>query len=638
MFKPRMSFLFVFLLIVGCSESPSPSGAGPIAGDTAAAVDVPAPAAGMEESLAETARINAWFDEQNEERLSFSPIELTMLGRKTQYDEIDQMSIAAQREYLDWFAASVAEMEAGFDYDLLDFEAKTSYDLWKYIYERNRDNFDFFHHEYIFEQMDGAHSFLPVVLLNYHSVASLSDMQAYITRIGGIARALGQQLDWAQSNAERGVRPPRFAYELVIDEAEGLLDGAPFTEGDGDAPLWVDAQAKIQGLVEDVGIDEATAAALREQARAALVNELQPAYQSLVSWLQQDLDNTDAEPQGVHALPDGENYYRQMLSSYTTTDLSAEEIHQIGLQEVERLRAEMEAIKDEVGFEGSMQEFFRFINTDEQFFYPDTDEGRQQFLADSEAYLNDIEAMLPEYFGILPRAELVVRRVEAFREQDGAPAHYYPSSEDGSIPGVYYAHLSDMTANPKYEMESVAYHEGLPGHHMQIAIAQELEAVPDFRGQFFFNAYTEGWGLYSEQLAWEMGQYEDPYSNFGRLSNEMWRAVRLVVDTGLHAMGWSEQQAIDFFSENAATPLPSVIAEVRRYLVIPGQATSYKIGMLKILELRERAQTELGDAFDIRDFHDVVLSGGALPLEILERRVDNYIGLARRGEEFLRTI
>ncbi|MEX2470019.1 MAG: DUF885 domain-containing protein [Pseudohongiellaceae bacterium] len=635
MFTARIPVFFLLLLIAGCGESPQQPGTVQTTIDTPMAASEKAAATGTDESLAETARLNAWFNDQNEERLTFSPIELTMLGRKTQYDEIDQMSIAAQREYLDWFAASVAEMEAQFDYELLDFEAKTSYDLWRYIYTRNRDAFDFFHHEYIFEQMDGAHSFLPVVLLNYHSVASIDDMQAYITRIGGIARALGQQLDWAQTNAERGVRPPRFAYELVIDEAEGLLDGAPFTDSDGVAPLWADVQSKIQGLADNAGIDADTAANLREQARAALVNELQPAYTSLVAWLEQDLGNTDAEPQGVHALPDGENYYRQMLSFYTTTDLSAEEIHQIGLQEVERLSAGMEAIKDEVGFVGTMQEFFRFINTDEQFFYSNTDAGRQQFLADSAAFLADIEAVLPEYFGIQPQAELVVKRVEAFREQDGAPAHYYPSSEDGSIPGVYYAHLSDMTANPNYEMESVAYHEGLPGHHMQIAIAQELESVPDFRGQFFFNAYTEGWGLYSEQLAYEMGQYRDPYSNFGRLSNEMWRAVRLVVDTGLHAMGWSEQQAIDFFAENAATPLPSVIAEVRRYLVLPGQATSYKIGMLKILELRERAQTELGENFDIRDFHDVVLGGGALPLEILERRVVNYIDLAGRGQEFL---
>ena len=613
------------LTLFACGEAPRTS----VSNTDPAGTDATVQAAAEQEQVSESERINAWFAEQNEARLRFSPIELTMLGRKEMYDQIDQMSLQASQEYLDWFAASVAEMEASFDYDALDLEAKTSYDLWRYIYERNRDNFAFNHHEYIFEQMDGVHSFLPVLLLNYHSVASLADMQAYISRINGVARALNQQLDWAQRNAERGVRPPRFAYEMVIDEARGLIEGAPFTDSEEDSALWADAQAKIAALQDSGEIDADTAADLRQQARSALTGALQPAYAGLADWLEQDMPNTDAEPQGVHALPDGENYYRQLLSSYTTTDMSAEEIHQIGLDEVARLGEAMEQIKDSVGFEGSMQEFFRYLNTDEQFYYPNTDAGRQQFLVDATAYLDDIKAVLPEYFGILPRADLVVKRVEPFREQDGAPEHYYPSSEDGSTPGVYYAHLSDMSANPKYEMESIAYHEGLPGHHMQIAIAQELETVPDFRGQFFFNAYTEGWGLYAEQLALEMGQYQDPYANFGRLSNEMWRAVRLVVDTGMHAMGWSEQQAIDYFAEHVATPLPSVIAEIRRYLAIPGQATSYKIGMIKILELRERAREQLGEEFDIRRFHDVILGGGALPLDILERRVDNYIAMTQ---------
>jgi uncharacterized protein (DUF885 family) len=305
--------------------------------------------------------------------------------------------------------------------------------------------------------------------------------------------------------------------------------------------------------------------------------------------------------------------------------MTADEVHDYGLAEVARIRAEMEEIKSDVGFEGTLQEFFVFLREDPQFFFPNTDEGREGYIQAAREHLDYIEQSLPEYFGILPKADLEVKRVEPFREQPGAAQHYFPGTPDGSRPGVYYAHLSDMNAMPKHQLEVVAYHEGLPGHHMQIAIAQELESVPEFRTQSFFNAYAEGWGLYAERLAKEMGAYEDPYSDFGRLSTEIWRAIRLVVDTGLHAKGWSEQEAIDFFLENSSMAEGAIRSEVQRYLVTPGQATSYKIGMMKILELRENARAELGEKFDIKAFHDTVLGGGALPLEILERRVNDWV-------------
>jgi uncharacterized protein (DUF885 family) len=259
-------------------------------------------------------------------------------------------------------------------------------------------------------------------------------------------------------------------------------------------------------------------------------------------------------------------------------------------------------------------------------YYPNTDAGRQGYIDDATAAINKIKAVLPEYFGILPQADMVVKRVEAFREQDGAAQHYMPSTPDGSRPGVYYAHLSDMTAMPKRELEVIAYHEGLPGHHMQIAISLELSGLPTFRKQSYLNAYGEGWALYTEWLAKEMpGTYQDPLSEFGRLGSEMWRAIRLVVDTGLHVKGWSEDKAIAYFKENSAITSEQAQSEVRRYLVIPGQATGYKIGMIKIQELRAHAKSELGDKFDIRAFHDVILGGGALPLTILERKVNAWI-------------
>jgi uncharacterized protein (DUF885 family) len=295
----------------------------------------------------------------------------------------------------------------------------------------------------------------------------------------------------------------------------------------------------------------------------------------------------------------------------------------------------MESIKTDFGFEGSLQDFFVFLRDtkdDPRLYYPNTDEGRQGYIDDATAAIDGIKDVLPDYFGILPRADMVVKRVEPFREQDGAAQHYFPSTPDGSRPGVYYAHLSDMTAMPKRELEVIAYHEGLPGHHMQIAIQQELEAVPTFRTQAGVTAYSEGWGLYSEWLAIEMpGTYQDPLSRFGRAGSEMWRAIRLVVDTGLHAKGWSEEEAVQYFMSNSAITEAQARSEVRRYLVIPGQATSYKVGMLKIQDLRRKAEAELGEAFDIRAFHDTILGGGALPLAILERRVDEWIASVQAG-------
>jgi uncharacterized protein (DUF885 family) len=313
--------------------------------------------------------------------------------------------------------------------------------------------------------------------------------------------------------------------------------------------------------------------------------------------------------------------------------MTADEIHELGLREVARIKAGMQVIKEQVGFAGTLEEFFAYVREDSQFYFPNTDEGREAYLEAARDYLGFIEQRLPSYFGILPKADLVVKRVEAFREQPGAAQHYFQGTPDGSRPGIYYAHLADMGAMPKPQMEVVAYHEGIPGHHMQVSIAQELTGVPEFRTQSFFNAYVEGWALYAELLAKEMGAYDDPYGDFGRLSTEIWRAIRLVVDTGLHSKGWTEADAVDYFTANSPAATGQIRSEIRRYIVWPGQATSYKIGMLDILELRHEAEQELGANFDIRGFHDTVLGGGALPLSILERRVNAWI--AERGREVI---
>ena len=601
-------------LLTACSTVPPTAATAPGAESTQAA------------ATSEDARLNAWFERKYEEELQFSPIQMTFLGRKDRYSEIDDMSREAADRQLAWREAAVEEMRSTFDYDALSDASKLSWDLYEYQLDAAKAAHPFADHGYPFEQMGGMQSQLPTFMINFHKVEEESDYTAYIARLREVPRAFGQLMDQVRRSAELGIRPPRFAHEGVIDQGTKVVTGAPFTEGD-DSALWADAQAKADALVKAGKIDEARATELKAEARAALVEAVKPAYADVIAWFKADMAKAAVNPTGVGSRhPNGAAYYAQRLKASTTTDLTADQVHQIGLDEVKRIRGEMEALKDKVGFEGDLQAFFKFIATDPQFKYPNTDAGRQAYIDDATKAINTIKQQLPNYFGLLPKADIVVKRVEPFREVDGAAQHYYPSTPDGSRPGVYYAHLSDMNAMPKTELEVIAYHEGLPGHHMQIAIAQELQGVPEFRKQAGFTAYAEGWGLYSEWLAREMpGTYTDPYSEYGRLTSEMWRAIRLVVDTGLHAKGWTQEQAVAFMSENSSIPQQAVEAEIRRYITWPGQATAYKIGMIKIQELRAKAEKELGDDFDIRGFHDAILGGGALPLTLLERKIDQWI-------------
>ncbi|MEO1252259.1 MAG: DUF885 domain-containing protein [Pseudomonadota bacterium] len=610
------------LLLSGCGEGGvSDTAAPPPAQQGAAEASTETRA---EAVAAESQRLDEWFAARWEEELDFSPLTKTFLGRKEDNDKVDDLSEAAEDRELAWRRNAVAEMRTEFDYDLLNDEAKTSYDLFAFELARDEAASSFRRRVYVFNQMVGPHAQLPNFLINFHSVETGDDMRAYVTRIGGVSRAIGEALERAQVGADEGVHAPLFAYEGALAQSRALVTGAPF-EGDGDAPLWADANKKIDGLLEAGAIDEAEAQSLRDDARAALVDAFKPAYDELIAWLEADMANSPDIATGVGSLPDGEGFYRERLSNWTTTEMTPDEVHELGLAEVARIRAEMEAIKDRVEFTGSLQEFFTFVREDDQFYYPNTDDGREAYLQAARDHLAFIEDRLPDYFGLLPEADLVVKRVEAFRERDGGAQHYFPGTPDGSRPGIFYAHLSDMKAMPIPQLEVIAYHEGNPGHHMQNSIAQEAEDLPEFRNQANFGAYGEGWALYSELLAKEMGAYEDPYSDFGRLTTEIWRAIRLVVDTGLHAKGWTEEESVAYFTANSPAAAGQIKSEVQRYIVIPGQATSYKVGMIKIQELRAKAEAVLGDDFDIRGFHDTVLGGGALPLSLLETRIDAWI-------------
>lgn len=616
--------------LIACALALALTGPAGAATPQAGAAWSPPAAISQADIEAETERLNQWFEKKYEEQLRFSPLQLTFQGRKDLYDQLDDLSEQATLDQVAWQKSSVEEMEKTFAYAKLSDEGKFSYDLWKLQYENARDGLPFLVDRYAFDQMKGAQSFLPTILINFHKVDEEADYSAYVARLAATARAFDQLLERARKSARQGVRPPKFAYEGVIDQARKVIAGAPFSEGK-DSSIWADAQAKADALVKNGKIDAERAASLKQQARTVLLEQFKPGYERIIAWCEQDLPNAAVNASGVgstHA--NGKAYYEYQLRQMTTTNMTADQIHALGLKEVERIKGEMNALKNRVGFKGDLDAFFAFIDSDPRFKFPNTDAGREAYIDQATRVIANIKAQLPNYFGLLPKADLVVKRVEAFREQPGAAQHYFPGTPDGSRPGVYYAHLSDMDAMPKPELEVIAYHEGLPGHHMQISIAQELTGVPRFRTQADFTAYSEGWGLYAEWLAKEMpNTYQDPYSEFGRLSSEMWRAIRLVVDTGLHSKGWTEQQAVDYFDANSAVPLAAIQSEVQRYLVMPGQATAYKIGMIRIQELRRKAEAELGDRFDIKGFHDTVLDGGALPLTLLDRRVDQWIASRR---------
>jgi uncharacterized protein (DUF885 family) len=404
-----------------------------------------------------------------------------------------------------------------------------------------------------------------------------------------------------------------------------VIKGRPFDDGPADSPLFADFKAKI-GVIT---LDEKRREELTAQAVQALLSSVRPAWDSAIAWAK-SAEQRATTDDGIWKLPDGGVYYDFLLEDFTTTKLTAAEIHDIGLREVARLHGEMRRVIHEVGFEGDLAAFFDFMREDDRFYYPDTPEGQAAWLAEATRSIAAIRARLPELFVTLPKAELVVRAVEPFREKSASKAFYQRPAQDGSRPGVFYANLYRMREMPKYEQEALAFHEGIPGHHMQNAVAAEQEALPQFRRGGGYTAYSEGWGLYSERLGKELGFYKDPYSEFGRLALELHRAVRLVVDTGLHAGRWSREQTIRYHVENSPTGEDAAIRATERYILNPGQATAYMIGMLKIVELRERAAATLGKDFDIREFHDLVLRTGAVPLTVLESEVLRWIE-SRRG-------
>jgi uncharacterized protein (DUF885 family) len=435
-------------------------------------------------------------------------------------------------------------------------------------------------------------------------------VQHYISRLKESKRFYTQSLEGMRIREQKGIYPPTFVVQRVLDEMQGFID-KPAAEN----ILYTSLAKKID---DSELINNEQKSDLLAQTEAEIENTVYPTYQMLIEYFNGIKSKTSSND-GIWQMPQGEDVYKLALRFLTTTDYSADEIHNIGLSEVLRIQAEILTILESEGFDVTLG-FTSAINelaAQEQFYYPDTDEGREQILADYQVILDEINTGLGDSFSMRPKAGMEVKRIPLFKEKTAPGAYYQQPSLDGSRPGAFFANLYDIKATPKYGMRTLAYHEGIPGHHFQIAIAMELDGLPIFRTLSVFTAYVEGWALYSEYLAWELGFQDDPYDNIGRLQAELFRAVRLVVDTGIHDKRWTREEAISYMLANTGMAESDVTSEIERYIVIPGQATAYKVGMMKILEVRQKAKDALGDKFVLGEFHDVVLKNGAVPLDIL---------------------
>ena len=593
-----------------------------------AAISVAANAQIPDQIAVESKRANEFFDKCWDENLARHPVDESFYGIKTHYDQLEDLSDEkAAADHAVW-QKQLATLKRDFKPELLNSQAQLSYKLFEREAEREEEEFKFRFDVYPVSQMRGVHAQIPTFLINIHKIDNVKDAEAYIARLNAIPKLFDQLIINLQVREEKGVVAPRFVFPLVLDACHKVIQGKPFDSNPDNSPLLDDFTKKV-GALKDV--DSVTRDRLLSGATKALNESVRPAYEKVIAFLegQSKRANDDA---GVWKFPDGADFYSSALRRTTTTNLRAAEIHEIGLKEVARIHGEMTKIKDKVGFKGDLQGFFKFMREDRQFYLPDTDEGRATYLARAVAIIDEMKKRLDELFATKPKADIVVKAVEKFREKSAGKAFYQQPAPDGSRPGMFYVNLREMQSNPTYELEALAHHEGIPGHHMQIAIAQELSGIPKFRKfSHAYTAYTEGWGLYSEQVPKEIGMYRDPYSDFGRLALELWRAGRLVVDTGIHDKKWTRQQAIDYLKQNTPNSEADCIDSINRYIVMPSQATAYKIGMIKILELRESAKKQLGSKFDLRQFHDVVLTNGALPLDVLEQLVEQWIKSKQNG-------
>lgn len=568
--------------------------------------------------------LHAFFEAAYEERIARSPQTLTTLGIKRSQDRLDDYSDAARQDEYRLVVEQLARLR-DFDPATLDDEDRLSYDLFAFEAQQLIDGYAFRHNHYLVNQKFGLHSDFPAFMINMHRIDGIDDAQSYIARLQAFNIACTQVIGELERRQALGVVAPAFLFEQMIGDCRAFIGADQSAASAERNPLYQDFHGKLERL-SDLGPDQ------RDELLAALKDALEqsviPAYARLARFLE-DQQQYAPEQGGAWSLPDGEAFYAHCLRSETTTTLTAEEVHQLGQQEMARIHQELIALQPTLGISGDLANLLEHAREDPSFYYPQTPEGREAYLRDLQQPIDRMAERLPTLFTRLPEDDLLVKPVEPHREKTAGLAFYQVPASDGSRPGIFHINLYDMGQLPSYITEALAFHEALPGHHMQFAIANRLHELPAFRRATWYNAYIEGWGLYAEQIAWEIGAYSGPWDDFGRLVQELKRACRLVVDTGIHAYRWSRDQAIDYLHENVPVSRAQATMEVDRYIVMPAQATSYKVGMAELLRLRSQAQEVLGAQFDLRLFHDELLRHGALPLDILEHQVERWISRQR---------
>ncbi|MFT3953204.1 MAG: DUF885 domain-containing protein [Piscinibacter sp.] len=539
---------------------------------------------------------------------------------------LDDLSIAKGDRDFARLRRNLANLRA-YDPDQLTESQRLSNRVLDWFLQNQLDGERFRFHDYPVDQLWGVQNETPSFLINVHAIADRRGAEDYLKRLSEIGRKYDQVIEGLQRRQQLGVLPPRFVIDHVLASMREFA-GQEATAN----PLYrhlADKLATLPGLSDE---DRGTLLAQCAQVLDAVVR---PAYGRLIAFFEEQLPQATGDD-GVWKLPDGDAYYAWRLRSETTTELTPQQVHQIGLTEVARLEAEMATIlaaQSELREGETPGQALARLARDPRFLYPDDNTGREAALADYTAMIREQLQRSKALFGRLPDAAIEVRRVPEFKEKTAPGAYYNPPALDGSRPGIFFANLRDMAETPKFSMRTLAVHEGVPGHHFQIALAQGMSGVPTFRKVLPFTAYQEGWALYAEWLGREMGLYErDPYGDLGRLQAEMFRAVRLVVDTGIHQQRWPRERAVRYMVDKTGMPEASVVSEIERYVVEPGQACAYKIGMLRLQAARERAKAALGARFDaqaLRDFHDLLLGGGAMPLQVLDEQVDAWIAARR---------
>ncbi|WP_420853640.1 DUF885 domain-containing protein [Sphingomonas beigongshangi] len=588
-----------------------------------AAASAMMPAALHAQAGRDDAALLAFLDAAFDAQVALSPETQTGLGLKTNYDRLDDYTDAATRRSLALSQSQLAEMKRRFSPDRLGPQARLSYRLFEEQVATDARQAQYRDYAFPVSTNGSPAGDIPVFLINQHRVDTVADARAYIARIVDSRRVMQEVADRMRAAAAKGIVPPKMVFAPARGDAKQVITGAPFDTG-ADSTLLADFKTKVGKL----SAPAATKAQLIADATAALKGPFRQGFDILFAALD-TIEPLSKGNDGAWSLPGGDAYYQARLAYYTTTDLTADQIHQLGLDQVAAIHAEMQGVMTRIGYAGTLQQLFAALRTDPKFKYSNTQAGRQQYLADARAAIAQTMAAAPRFFRRLPKAALEVRAVEPWRQETASVAFYNPPAPDGSRPGIFYVNLADMNQVQKPQVEGIAHHEGAPGHHFQIARAQELGTLPKFRRFGYYGAYTEGWGLYSERLAKEMGAYTDPYAELGMLSLQVWRACRLVLDTGMHAKRWSRDKAIAYFTDNAPLSQRDVVKEVDRYINNPGQATSYMVGQLRIAGLRRKAEGALGAKFQLPDFHEVVLANGALPLGVLEEQVDAWVAGVR---------